>query len=115
MLKKKRKVLIIPMGFMQNIIIKKLRGIHFGAQIIAAPTREERIHIAYLAASPYAGQRITVHYRSLVAILHFCFTWHTFIQQIQEKKCFNGAVGMKLTQDTNNLKLHRYPRKQLVS
>ena len=49
------------MGFMQNIEIKKLRGIHFGAQIIAAPAREERIHIAYLAASPYAGQRITVH------------------------------------------------------
>ena len=96
MLKKKRKVLIIPMGFMQNIEIKKLRGIHFGAQIIAAPAREERIHIAYLAASPYAGQRISVQYRALVAILHFCFTWHTFIQQIQEKKYFNGAVRMKL-------------------
>ena len=83
---------------MQNIEIKNLRGIHFGAQIIAAPAREERIHgIAYLAASPYACQRITVQYRSLAAILHFCFTWHTFIQQIQgKKKCFNGAVGMKL-------------------
>ena len=93
MLKKKRKVLIIPMGFMQNIEIKKLRGIHFGAQIIAAPAREERIHIAYLAASPYAGQRITVQYRSLVAILHFCFTWHTFIQQIQEKNVLTELLG----------------------
>ena len=71
------------MGFMQNIEIKKLRGIHFGPQIIAAPAREERIHIAYLAASPYAGQRITVQYRALVAILHFCFTWYTFIKQFQ--------------------------------
>ena len=73
MLKKKRKVLIIPMEFMQNIEIKKLRGIHFGAQIIAAPAREERIHIAYLAASPYAGQRITVQISLSSCYLAFLF------------------------------------------
>ena len=83
---KKKEGFNYPDGIHQNIVIKKLRGIHFGAQIIAVLARKERIYIAYLAASPYAGQRITVH--SLVAILHFCFTWHTFIKQIKEKITF---------------------------
>ena len=85
------------MGFMQNIEIKKLRGIHFGAQIIAAPAREERIHIAYLAASPYAGQRITVQISLSSCYLAFLFYLAYFYPTNSgKKKCFNGAVGMKL-------------------
>ena len=35
----------MPMGFMPNIVIKKLKEIHFFvSQIIAVPRREERIH-----------------------------------------------------------------------
>ena len=53
------------------------------------PAREERIHIAYLAASPYAGQRITVHLRSLVAILHFCYAAEKALSQY----VFNLVLG----------------------
>ena len=84
------------MGFMQNIEIKKLRGIHFGAQIIAAPAREERIHIAYFAASPYAGQRITVQISLSSCYLAFLWLGILLSNKFREKKCFNGAVGMKL-------------------
>ena len=40
-----RKVLIIPMGLTPNIVIKKLKEIHFVSEIIAVPWREELIHI----------------------------------------------------------------------
>ena len=43
-----RKVLIIPIGFMPNIIIKKLKEIHFVSQIIAVPWLEELIDIGCL-------------------------------------------------------------------
>ena len=53
-----RKVLIIPMGFTQNIVIKKLKEIHFLSEIIAVPAREERIHIGCL---PFAWASRSVH------------------------------------------------------
>ena len=43
-------------GIHANSVIKKLKEIHFGAQIIAVPWRSRGTHS--LAASPYAGQRI---------------------------------------------------------
>ena len=46
------------MGFMQNIVIKKLKEIHFASQIIAVPAREERIHIGCL---PFAWANRSVH------------------------------------------------------
>ena len=46
------------MGFMQNIVIKKLKEIHFVSQIIAVPAREERIHIGCL---PFAWANRSVH------------------------------------------------------
>ena len=43
-----RKVLIIPSGIRANIVVKKLKEIHFVSQIIAVPWREELIHIGCL-------------------------------------------------------------------
>ena len=46
-----RKVLIIPMELTPNIVIKKLKEIHFVSEIIAVAWREELIHIGCLPFS----------------------------------------------------------------
>ena len=51
-------------------------------QIIAVPSREESTH---------TQSKLWCTELFYCTILHFCFTWHTFIKQIQNK-CFKGTI-----------------------
>ena len=53
------------MGFMENIVIKKLKEIHFVSQIIAVPAREEGIHIGCLPFA-WADRSIGPRFRQMV-------------------------------------------------